>query len=125
MWEARATETLPVTGGTEKAVTSHLDKLAGLHSLLEGAAHLVRREVEGRVGGGDALLDGLDGGSVPLLEGLDGVEYHLQDGGIGRATCLFCSGNARLLYCCDDQAPACALKNNFQWYSWPHQVARS
>ena len=59
---------------------SHLDELAGLDSLLEGAAHLVRGEVEGRVGGGDALLDGLDGRSIPLLEGLDGIEYHLRGG---------------------------------------------
>jgi len=30
------------------------------------------------MGGGDALLDGLDGRPIPLLEGLDGIEYHLH-----------------------------------------------
>ena len=56
-----------------------LDELPGFDTFLESAAHLVRREVEGRVTGGDVLLDGLDTGSVALLEGLDCLEYHLPE----------------------------------------------
>ena len=57
---------------------SYLDKLAGLGSLLEGATHLVRGEVEGGVARSDMLLDRLDAGAVALLEGFDGLEDHLR-----------------------------------------------
>lgn len=58
---------------------SNLDEFARLCSFLEGASHLVRSEVEGRVCGGDVLFDGLDRRPVPFLQGLDGIEYHLRE----------------------------------------------
>ena len=97
LWLCRIRDSITQNMHQSEARRAHLDEFASLNPLLEGAAHLVRREVEGRVGGGDALLDGLDGGSVPLLEGLDGIEYHLQDGGIGRETRLFA---VEMLDCC-------------------------
>ena len=56
---------------------SHLDELAGFHTLLEGGAELVGEEVEGRVGGSDVLLDGLHARAVALLQSLDGLQRHL------------------------------------------------
>ena len=56
----------------------HLDELAGLSSLLQGAAHLVRGEVERGVARSDVLLDRLDAGAVALLQSLYGLENHLR-----------------------------------------------
>ena len=61
-----------------KLTATHLDEFPGLSSLLEGAAHLVRGEVEGGVAASDVLLDRLDAGAVALLESLDGLEHHLS-----------------------------------------------
>ena len=56
-----------------------LDELSRLDPFLESGTHLVWREVEGRVTGGDVLLDGLDTGAVALLEGLDCLNHHLPE----------------------------------------------
>ena len=61
-----------------RGVATDLDEFARLSSLLQGAAHLVRGEVEGGVAGSDVLLDRLDAGAVALLESLDGLENHLR-----------------------------------------------
>ena len=60
-----------------RGVESDLDEFSCLRSLLEGAAHLVRGEVEGGVARSDVLLDRLDARAVALLESLDGFENHL------------------------------------------------
>ena len=59
-------------------LASYLDELARLSSLLEGAAHLVRGEVEGGVARSDVLLDRLDARAVALLQSLDCLEAHLR-----------------------------------------------